>query len=203
LLGEGLPVLVAYRAAGATLYPKACPEHGPAAMHVVQTGRCADCFAEERGDPGRVRARRAGLPSYPAHCDRCAAVTEFSVSRGLCLSCFTVSGRVRKNDPHASARETARREYRRTFDAHCDRCASTTPHSVGRGLCTVCYTVAGVPRNPGGQGGGDPARVAARAAGLTTYQSTCSIHGATAFHTTRGKCLRCFNTLGQPRKRDP
>lgn len=151
LLGEGLPVLVAYRAAGATQYPKGCPEHGPGAMHLVRTARCVACFAEDRGDPARVRARKAGLA---------------------------------------------------TFDAHCAACGPAVPHHVSSGTCAACTNTVGKPRTAPAQQI-DPARVAARAAGLTTYQSTCDIHGATAFHTTRGKCLRCFNTLGQPRKRDP
>lgn len=150
LSGAGLPPLVVYRTAGATQYPAPCEAHGGAALHLIQNGLCVECFAEQRGDPVRVRARREG---------------------------------------------------RKTYDAHCDACGETTEHYVSRGLCSTCFTTAGAPRVEGGGPSGNPARIAARAAGLTTYQDSCPTHGEHAHHTARGKCLGCFTTLGHPRKR--
>lgn len=149
LHGQGLPPLVVYRAAGASLYPNACPEHGEAALHLVQNGLCVACHAEQRGDPVRIRARREGRKTYDAYCGTCGDTTEFHVSSGTCSSCTNSVGRGRKADPVAQ----------------------------------------------------NPVRVAARKAGSTTYLGDCAIHGETAFNTVRGKCLQCFNSLGQPRKR--
>lgn len=149
LSGSGLPPLVVYRAAGATQYPAPCETHGPAALHLTQNGLCVDCFAEQRGDPVRVRARREG---------------------------------------------------RKTYDAHCDACGETTEHHVSSGTCAVCTNSVGAPRKAEARSS-NRARIAARAAGLTTYQDSCPTHGEHAHHTARGKCLGCFTTLGQPRKR--
>lgn len=47
---------------------------------------------------------------------------------------------------------------------------------------------------------GNIARVNARAAGDSTYIANCPTHGDVQHSVLHGKCLSCFNTVGQPRK---
>lgn len=45
----------------------------------------------------------------------------------------------------------------------------------------------------------NPFRVDARRSSRQTYVGDCPLHGRGDFHTIRGVCLSCCNTMGYPR----
>lgn len=182
-----VPVRLAYKAAGAALYPAVCSYHGET-LFVVQNLRCRECFAESVGDPARVSARREGRAHYDSICD-IHDLGPHSVATGKCVAC----------SPREPARAAARAAGAPTYLAVCEACGES-PHYVTNGKCSGCFTTAGMERRGRTT---NPARIEARARGLTSYQDVCDIHGSTAHHTIRGKCLSCFNSLGQPRKERP
>lgn len=147
LSGAGLPPLAMYREAGATQYPAPCPDHGAASLHMVQNGLCITCFAEQRGDPVRVRARRAGRSTYDAYCAACGSTTDHHVSSGTCATCTNSAGRPRIAPPQKQnpARIEARRLGLTTYQDVCT-IHGPHPHHTARGKCLGCFTTLGQPR---------------------------------------------------------
>lgn len=109
---------------------------------------------------------------------------------------------------HLSARVEAtsmrRKRYAWTCEIH-----GLSPHSIYTAKCLYCYDSIGIPRSrsrdaptpPPGRhrGNADPVRVEARRREHKTYLKNCVLHGEVAHSVERGRCLRCYNSLGRPR----
>lgn len=145
----------------------------------------------------RAKARGAALTEgYTEFNARCAShsYTLFDVATGACLICLNEN----LNLPDRIRYERA---YADAYPAQCEVHGEAL-HFMASNKCMECFDKVGRRRGTKGRPG-NPVRVAARKSGASSYIATCTIHGDVPHHTIRGKCLKCFNSLGYPRKAQP
>lgn len=182
---------------GLTEFTGPCFYHGDTSMFDAATGACLLCLDANSNLPPAAQYKASMATSYVLDCPKHGPAVHRFGQHGKCQKCFDSLGRARVgNSARAEARNASKPAYRDT----CADCGETD-FGVASGKCLTCFNTGGMPRSAERGRPGDPVRIAARAAGSTTYLGRCERHGTAEHHTARGKCLLCFNTLGQPRKR--
>lgn len=171
-----------------------CARHGGASLFDTSTGACLSCLADHADLPVQVMYRAAGGTSYVDHCEvHGAAVARFGESG--CALCVR---------PEIAPRIMAQRAGAVRYDDTCETCGPAL-FSVRSGRCLTCNTREGVPRDRTGKVGrpreAGNVRAEARRAGEKQYLANCEQHGQTPHSVAHGKCLTCFNAMGQRRPR--
>lgn len=170
-------------------YPNICDIHGETPFSVTY-GACLACRKSKRSV-----ARAARQKHYQDTCEKHGEAPH-RVDTGTCQVCRTENPRGKKPTLRSYARRQGETTYLEVCQVH-----GVTAFGVQSGKCMTCFTSVGAPR------AAEPPpltpRVLARRKGEKTYTATCGRHGPAPYSTLRGLCLKCFTTVGAPRRAVP